>query len=313
MLEMLSGALVFGLVVSAFYWAIGAAVFKANLSILDDIPIYLRWIKKRGTLWENALQIAIIALAFSFLLSVLFLAVRYLGRNAVVVTSLAASWLALCATTRAVLRHLGVNKNYALVVGVLHASLMILLWLNYTTWLIPNYMALVMAAFFLIAFKNITISQTLVVGSAVVIHDLAAVFVTGMMIAVAQAAVPDSILYAENPAPIMIAVPKVYSGFAAPAKSAFSFIIGLGDVVFPGLIVVAVIRNSMRFGCRMMTVGALGGYLAGLLFTTAVLFIAKTGQPATIYLIPGVALGFLLTAAYYGKIKEVFDETKGPD
>lgn len=224
----------------------------------------------------------------------------------VVIIAVVASWSASYVVTEIVFLRLGLHKITARTAGVFIAFLLIYLWFYYFNWIITDAVALVLALFFLISFKRITFVQSLLVGASMVIYDVVAVFGTGVMIKLVNEIMPVvpniRIPSSGGALPILFVVPSSFS-----LETHMLFMIGLGDIVMPGLIAVAAINKARQLNCYLPIFGALFGYVAGALFSTAAMYITGAAQPATIYLVPGVVLGFVLAALFCGKLKEVFD------
>lgn len=166
----------------------------------------------------------------------------------------------------------------------------------FTSWLATDIAAVAMAVGILVAMRSMGLKFCLVLLVGIMVYDAIAVFGTKMMLDVAgQVTKPGREL------PILFTLPASF-GLDAPRAA----ILGLGDVVLPGIIVMIGFRESRYFGYRSLAIGPLVGYCLGLLATGAVLLITKAGQPATIYLVPGAVAGLLIPAWVTGTLKELF-------
>lgn len=311
MAKMLLAALIFGVVISLFYLIVAYLAFRVGLIVYGRNP-YLEWIKRRKTFLGNILQVGIIVAALNSILYILYILTSHFGKYLIVAASFAVVWITVFIMTEEILARARVPKSASVLIGAFNAFLILYLWFSHVSWFISDFAALMLAAFSLILFKKISVMQSLIIGIAVVAYDIIAVFGTGLMVKFVEKAavtVPNTnIPMARNMPPIALIVPS------SPEWSAHSlFIIGLGDVFIPGLIVIAAIKAAIHFKRKLLAISTLAGYVVGVMVAAAVLRFTATTQPATIYLIPGVVLGFLFAALYCGKAKEVFVTKEGPD
>lgn len=302
--EMLLGALVFGLAISVFYLIVGYLAISIGLSV-PSRNLVLEWIKIRKTLWGNLFQIGAVVIVLSILLYFLYFSTQYYGYKVVAASAMFLGWSASFVMAEIVLLRFGLSKVIARITAAFIAFLFIYLWFYYFNWIITDAVALVLALFFLVSFKRISFIQSLLVGVSVVIYDVIAVFGTGIMIKLVNVVMPVApsirIPSTGGALPILFVVP---SSFAL--ETHMLFIIGLGDIIVPGLIVIAAIKESERLNCYFLMLGAVSGYVAGVIFSTFILYLTGAAQPATIYLVPGVVLGFVSVALYCGKMREIF-------
>ncbi|WVQ77377.1 hypothetical protein IAR50_007062 [Cryptococcus sp. DSM 104548] len=140
---------------------------------------------------------------------------------------------------------------------------------------------------------------------ALLVYDVFWVFATPVMVTVAKTI----------DAPIKILSPKT-SPFASPTK--FSML-GLGDIVVPGLIIALCLRYDLhryaqahkgqnvtpksKFGRRYFNVAILS-YVLGLGTTMAAMGWSGRAQPALLYLSPACTLGPLLYAIARGELSQ---------
>lgn len=109
-------------------------------------------------------------------------------------------------------------------------------------------------------------------------YDIFWVFGTPVMVSVAK----------NLDAPIKLLFPRWLEDTAA--KAPFSML-GLGDIVIPGIFVALVLRYDAANAWRTTYFrAAFGGYTAGLVATIAVMNIFQAAQPALLYIVPGVLL-----------------------
>lgn len=184
-------------------------------------------------------------------------------------------------------------------VQIITALLITLAWVFYPNWLTLDIAAFMLALMFLIAFKNISFKQALAFSVAIMAYDMFMVFGTGVMQKVASAGVKINI-------PILIVVPDSLSLSANKL-----FMIGLGDIVLPGLLIMLAFRFARQY--HWSTTGliirlcAITGYIIGFFMAIIMAVMFNFGQPATIYLIPGVMLGILATVIYKKLLKELWN------
>jgi len=179
-------------------------------------------------------------------------------------------------------------------IRVVIATLLSYAWYVHPNWVTINSVALCMGLFVLMQLKDITLKQVLTFSIAIMTYDAVAVFGTKMMQEVAA-----SVSAKETLAPIVVFIPRSFA-----IESDRVFIMGLGDIVIPGAIIMMAINKARQYAAPLLSVGAITGYVAGALVSFAMLFGFQHPQPATIYLIPGALAGFLVPAWYYGLVKK---------
>jgi presenilin-like A22 family membrane protease len=166
----------------------------------------------------------------------------------------------------------------------------------FRSWLTIDIAAMAMAVGVLVQFRSVGLKFCVAVLCGIMLYDVVAVFGTKMMLDVAgQVTKPGHEL------PILFILPSSFGLGATKAA-----ILGLGDVVLPGVIVMVGFREAKRLGARSLAIGPVVGYVLGMIATVAVLLLTKAGQPATIYLVPGVIGGLLIPAWAKGLLREVF-------
>lgn len=127
-------------------------------------------------------------------------------------------------------------------------------------------------------------------------YDVFWVFCTPVMVSVAKSFdAPIKLLFPRVPAP------------AAAAASQFSML-GLGDIVIPGVFVAIVLRYDAAHGdgrARFFR-SAFAGYVGGLAATIAVMNIFQAAQPALLYIVPAVLATTFGHAAVAGRAGYLF-------
>jgi len=118
--------------------------------------------------------------------------------------------------------------------------------------------------------------------------------------------------------PVMVSVAK---SFDAPIKLLFPTadaarpfsMLGLGDIVIPGIFVALALRFDVSRGIKNRYFNsAFLGYTVGLTVTIIVMNWFQAAQPALLYIVPGV-IGFVAVHCLWnGEIKQLleFDESK---
>jgi len=125
---------------------------------------------------------------------------------------------------------------------------------------------------------------------------------------------------------VMVTVAKSFDG---PIKvvwpkdlfaSTYSFsMLGLGDIVIPGLFLALLLRfdvqrsmKSKSFQSPYFNVTFLG-YLLGLAITMFVMHVFKAAQPALLYLVPACIVFSAATGLVLGEFKKLWDYTEDPE
>lgn len=141
-------------------------------------------------------------------------------------------------------------------------------------------------------------------------YDIFWVFATPVMVAVAR----------NFDAPIKLLFPRGPLDALGDGKRQFSML-GLGDIVIPGIFVAIILRYDVARraaaaakgrGRGAMATGstyfysAFGGYVAGLVATIVVMNVFQAAQPALLYIVPGVLGATFLHAAARGEAGALF-------
>lgn len=136
-------------------------------------------------------------------------------------------------------------------------------------------------------------------------YDIFWVFGTDVMVTVAKS----------FDGPIKLLFPRVLA--TADAKGEFS-LLGLGDIVIPGLFVALLLRlDAVRAKVNPMTADHypfakpffntnIVFYALGLVCTVAVMYFFKAAQPALLYLVPACLLGSLIVGVVLGELTTLF-------
>ena len=179
-------------------------------------------------------------------------------------------------------------------------------------WVLQDYLALwlCVASFGLLQIPSLKIGAILL-GSALV-YDVWWVYLQPMVTGSASAMVS---IAKHHALPLFLAFPEIDSVGTAPAYA----ILGLGDILLPGLLIIFAyrwrLRESKRSGqefgvnsCRYFW-PLCGAYIAGLVLTYIALSLnigGQHGQPALLYLVPTTLGSCVLLAMLYGEFDEMW-------
>ena len=123
--------------------------------------------------------------------------------------------------------------------------------------------------------------------------------------------------------PRTLAAARAAAGAASSAPAPFSML-GLGDIVIPGVFVALLLRRDAaagkrgargapRAGARPLFPAAFGGYVAGLAATIVVMVAFDAAQPALLYIVPAVLGATAAAAAVDGDAKGVWEWSEEPE
>ncbi|DBA01101.1 TPA: hypothetical protein N0F65_001729 [Lagenidium giganteum] len=149
--------------------------------------------------------------------------------------------------------------------------------------------------------------------SGLFFYDIFWVFGTDVMVTVATS----------FDAPIKLIFPRAFA--TATEKAKYS-ILGLGDIVIPGIFIALLLRydahranvtsSSQSFSKPFFHVNLLF-YVLGLVATVVVMFVFNAAQPALLYLVPACLGSAIVTAFVRGEFKELLayseEEEEGDD
>lgn len=181
-------------------------------------------------------------------------------------------------------------------------------------WLASNLfgMAFALSAITMLHLDSFKTGMTLLAG--LFIYDVFWVFGTDVMVSVAKSFnVPVKLLFPRN-----VLVPNWYS------LDANFTMLGLGDIVIPGVMVALCLRFDEHVGkknpekngnfAKSYFTTCFISYILGLLTTMVVMHTFKAAQPALLYLSPACILAPLSVATVRGELKELFSfSTEEPE
>ncbi|KAG0130783.1 signal peptide peptidase-domain-containing protein [Tuber indicum] len=179
-------------------------------------------------------------------------------------------------------------------------------------WLLTNIMGTSFAYGAMQLLSPTTFTTASILLGALFFYDIFFVFFTPMMVTVATTL----------DVPIKLLFPRPSTSPGGPQALAM---LGLGDVVIPGLVIAMALRYDLwRFYekkpefSKFYFYMSLGGYFVGILTTLIVMHVFKHAQPALLYLVPGVLGSVWLGALIKGELgvmwnySEEGEETPGP-
>jgi len=106
--------------------------------------------------------------------------------------------------------------------------------------------------------------------------------------------------------PLVLKLPDAYGSFK---------ILGYGDIAIPGLLISLLLRHDLtsrnRLGRGYFAAGVTG-YALGLIATFVSLFLMKHGQPALLFLVPGILIPTFLIARCKGEFMTFWTASYGP-
>merc|ERR1712167_136599 len=111
-------------------------------------------------------------------------------------------------------------------------------------------------------------------------------------------------------APIKLLFPKSYYPIDPKKMS----MLGLGDIVIPGIFVALCLRYDLRQGkTTSVFQWCFFGYILGLATTVYVMHVFKAAQPALLYIVPACIGTAVAGAMAKGKLKELWAYTEGEE
>jgi|Transcript_22261 minor histocompatibility antigen H13 len=189
-----------------------------------------------------------------------------------------------------------------LVAGLL-ASPMVIYYVMTKHWLANNALGLAFCVqgLEMLSIGSFKVSAILLAG--LFVYDVFWVFGTPVMVDVAK----------NVDAPIKLLFPRL----AAEGEPAFSML-GLGDIVIPGIVVALLLRFDAargRHSPRNQTTfrAAFVGYVLGLALTIVVMNVFDAAQPALLYIVPGVMGATFCNALARGEFKELLEYDETPE
>lgn len=177
----------------------------------------------------------------------------------------------------------------------------------YKNWTFNNILGI---AFSVFGIENIMLGQYkvgFILLGLLFFYDIFWVFGTPVMVTVAK----------NLDGPIKLMFPK---DLESTDKSNFNMI-GLGDIVIPGIYVALMLRFDIinyyrRYKTKQVPfsvsnckyfLATMVGYISGIVLTLFIMIAFKAAQPALLYLVPGVFISSLFVAVVNGQLKELWE------
>lgn len=169
-------------------------------------------------------------------------------------------------------------------------------WWFWPGWLTVDLLAIVLLFGGLSSYLRITLNFKAVatIAGGLFIYDIINVYFTGMMMRAATKTIDMKL-------PTLVVVPESLALDARPAVA-----LGLGDIIFPGLLIMIAAVLAYRYNAKSVLYGGLVGYAAGMIAVFGILHATQHTQPALITLYPAVMIGILFTARRAGLTHELF-------
>ncbi|KAF8470848.1 signal peptide peptidase-domain-containing protein [Kalaharituber pfeilii] len=204
-----------------------------------------------------------------------------------------------------------------LIVGVLCVAAYVM---SSKHWIGTNIMGVSFAYGAMQLISPTTFSTATLLLSLLFFYDIYFVFYTPLMVTVAT----------NLDVPIKLLFPRPSQEGADPKKSALAML-GLGDVVLPGIMIAMALRFDYWRWCEAQRIwncgmadlpgvfpktyfyASLGGYVAGMLTTLVVMHVFNHAQPALLYLVPGVLGSVWGTALVRGEVGMAWRYTEEVD
>lgn len=181
----------------------------------------------------------------------------------------------------------------------------------YKNWTLNNIFGI---AFSIFGIENLMLGQFkvgFILLGLLFFYDIFWVFGTPVMVTVAK----------NLDGPIKLMFPKNLESITNGVSPTDFNMIGLGDIVIPGVFVALMLRydmsnffranknREMEFSLKnnKYFLATMTGYALGIVFTLAIMAIFKAAQPALLYLVPGCLGSCLLLAFLEGKVKNLWE------
>ncbi|MBI2551873.1 hypothetical protein HYW17_01060 [Candidatus Uhrbacteria bacterium] len=158
-------------------------------------------------------------------------------------------------------------------------------WMGFPNWVTLNSTGIMIVCAMLITMRHISPRAVVIISFVIMVFDIVAVYASDIML---------KIVGVYDGMPGMLWVPKDWSlagGFGVQNRI---MDLGLGDLFFPGLSMIYIARIALEKNAIASVVGAYLGYIFGGAIAMSVSAVTHTGQPATIFLIPAVFVGYRL-------------------
>ncbi len=187
------------------------------------------------------------------------------------------------------------------VAGYCLALLLFVVWLYTKHWLINN----VIGIFFILCFVRIVRVKSLMVSTLL----LGSLFVYDIFWVFFSAPIFGGNVMATVATKLELPIKLLMPHFN-PMPSTQCMLIGLGDLVIPGVVIAFAYKLSIRLRTKMYYVSSLAAYVLALVVCEAVLYAFQTPQPALLYISPLVLSALYLSAALRKELRTVWRGVK---
>jgi presenilin-like A22 family membrane protease len=169
------------------------------------------------------------------------------------------------------------------------------IWIFHPSLVTLNYTALVVAAIILLAWKDIPLKMIVSMAVIITAYDIYAIFYSNIMIELSEK---------------MVLLPACLIFPVGHFSDYHLILIGLGDIVFPGTVVIYAFRNARRIQKIIIGYITLLGYLLGHLVCFTLIYYSQVIQPGTIYLYPSSLLGLFISIFAFKQWHNFFAKPK---
>jgi presenilin-like A22 family membrane protease len=178
-------------------------------------------------------------------------------------------------------------------------------WVAWPSWVTIDLAGVLITALVLVVVSQVSIRLLSLAAVGFVSYDVLNVFVTGFMQKAAAKALPVTTTVNEATGDVAVRImPRLPSLIVIPNSWGWSadaaLFLGLGDVILPGMLIIAGARLAVAHGDRRFWVGPFGGYALGMIVANVTVVVSRSPQPATLYLVPAVIGGLLWAGRRHG-------------
>ncbi|MDP2434269.1 MAG: hypothetical protein Q8P67_00835, partial [archaeon] len=186
--------------------------------------------------------------------------------------------------------------------SLLFAIVLVALWLVFREWITTDILAIYLAVTSIAVLRLSSLKVATILLSLFFLYDIFWVFLSsclfGRNVMVTVAVSIPSV-------PILIAFPRFLDSHGLS-------MLGLGDIVLPGIFLSFLYRTDMRLSLGPFTrsgyfLYSLFGYVCGLEIAFAMLPAFQKAQPALLYLVPGVLIPAVSMAAHRRQLKDLWN------
>jgi len=175
-----------------------------------------------------------------------------------------------------------ISRQYSYILSIIFSIFMLFLLIKYPRWYIIDTFGIFLASGIIAIFSSLPIMYIIILISLLAIYDLISVYKTKHMVKLAKDALSTNL-------PLLLVFPKIKRHGKKDAMY-----MGLGDVVIPGMLIVAsYIQQDIK-----ALIFTLAGSLAGL--SLLLFLVSSRPQPGLPFLNSGAIIGYLSYKILYG-------------